>query len=122
MFILLNKLENAPTAPTTKTIERLLVWVDVKGGRFLLVKRAKRSKLDTAPLEREVTSHDINNVQCGCDLLDGFRRNSRHSRVSNNKRCVPDHNRNSTTIARRDFGVTGRMVHRKPPPVAATVR
>src|SRR6266446_4392806 len=78
MFVLLNELENAATAPTTKTIERLLIWVDVKGGRFLLVKRAKRSKLDSASLERKVTSHDINNVQRGCDLLDGFRRNSRH--------------------------------------------
>jgi hypothetical protein len=42
------------------------------------VKWAKRSKLDPRSLQREIARHDVNNVQGASDLLDSFRRNSRH--------------------------------------------
>ena len=69
------------SAATPKAVEGLLIRVYVERRGFLLVKRTKRSELDPAAFEREITSHDINNVQRGSDLLNGFRRNSRHGRL-----------------------------------------
>ncbi len=70
ILLALNEGKNIPTGAAAETMKKLFIGVDVKGRRFLGVKRAQAEKVSSAFFERDIIRHHGHDVRSEADFVD----------------------------------------------------
>ena len=72
MFVFHHEPENASADSTAKAMKRLTLRIDMKRGRFFLMKRAEGLEICAGPFQRKIGANHLDDVVGGRHLLYGF--------------------------------------------------
>ena len=72
MLVFHHEPENASADPAAKAMKCLALRIDVKRGRFFLMKRTERLEICAGPFQRKIRADHFDDVVGGRDLFYGF--------------------------------------------------